>query len=271
MTTPEHPSDAESYFVRSESWAEDIRKRQHRTERRAWLLVFILGGVAALEAIALVALEPLKTVVPYTLLVDRQTGNVERLAPGEVQQLGADSALTHAYLVQYVTARESFDALILRANYRKVALMTAEPLRHGYIAAMQAGNPASPLAALPPGTTVAIGIKSVTDLDASHALVRYSSVRQDANGISVPQGDFVALVTFRYNNVPMTDEQRFINPLGFTVTGYVISRESLPSFAVPGPNNFATTAAAGGATSGKPSHQQASPAAPGKAGRQVQP
>ena len=54
-------------------------------------------------------LMPLKTVEPYTLLVDRQTGFVQALRPIDAERIAADRALTQSFLVQYVIARESFD------------------------------------------------------------------------------------------------------------------------------------------------------------------
>ena len=90
------------------------------------------------EALALVMLLPLKTVEPYTLLVDRQTGYVEALKPIERQTIAPDAALTRSFLVQYVIARESFDRPSLKANYRKTALWSAPEARAAYVAAMQA-------------------------------------------------------------------------------------------------------------------------------------
>ena len=65
--------------------------------------------IAILEAIALIVLMPLKTVEPYTLLVDRQTGFVQALRPIDAERIAPDRALTQSFLVQYVIAREGFD------------------------------------------------------------------------------------------------------------------------------------------------------------------
>ncbi|WP_163366505.1 VirB8/TrbF family protein, partial [Klebsiella aerogenes] len=86
---------------------------------------------------------------PYTLLVDRQTGYVQALKPLDAQQVSANAALTQSFLVQYVIARESFDAAALQSNYRKVSLWSAGEARNAYVAGMQASNPESPLVRLP--------------------------------------------------------------------------------------------------------------------------
>lgn len=88
--------------------------------------------LAVLEAIALILLIPLKREVPYTLLVDRQTGFVEALKPLEHRSLTPDDALTRSFLVQYVIARESFDTATLQDNYRKVGLWSAGEARNDF-------------------------------------------------------------------------------------------------------------------------------------------
>ncbi|WP_252407265.1 VirB8/TrbF family protein, partial [Escherichia coli] len=88
------------------------------SQRTAWIVAGVACAIALMEAAALLALTPLKTVEPYTLLVDRQTGYVQALKPLDAQQVSANAALTQSFLVQYVIARESFDAAALQSNYR---------------------------------------------------------------------------------------------------------------------------------------------------------
>ena len=129
------------YLSSAESWAADKEKSDARVLRMALIGAGVLGIIALCEAIALIALTPLKTVVPYTLLVDRQTGYVEALKPLERQIVAPDTALTRSLLAQYVIAREGFDVDSLRDDYRKVALWSTGEARDRYVATMQASNP----------------------------------------------------------------------------------------------------------------------------------
>lgn len=116
-------------YERAASWAADIHGSLRASRRTAWIVAGVALAIAALEALAIAALTPLKTIVPYTLLVDRQTGYVETirgLAPGPLSQ---QSAVTQSFLVQYVIARESFDASDLRENYHKVMLWSSGTAR----------------------------------------------------------------------------------------------------------------------------------------------
>src|SRR6187399_597087 len=139
----------EQYYREAESWSEDRQAAADRSMRLAWIAAGIAALIAVVEAFALVALIPLKREVPYTLLVDRETGYVQALKPFEGETVAADAALTRSFLVQYVIARESFDIDSLQEDYRKVGLWSAEEERERYLAAIRSSNPLSPLSSMP--------------------------------------------------------------------------------------------------------------------------
>jgi type IV secretion system protein VirB8 len=224
----------EDYYREAETWADDRQRARDRSVRLAWIVAGIAGVIALVEAFALVALIPLKREVPYTLLVDRETGFVQALRSLETETITADAALTRSFLVQYVIARESFDADSLQDAYRKVGLWSAGEARERYIASMSAGNSASPLASLPRRARVDVEVRSVSSLSANTALVRFSTVRTDPGGGPQPAQHWAAVITYRYSNADMTAADRLTNPLGFQVTRYRKDAETLPEVATQG-------------------------------------
>lgn len=223
----------DAYYRDADSWAHDRTAELARSRRVAWIAAGVIACVALAEALALVALTPLKTVVPYTLLVDRQTGFVQALQPLDPARVAPDTALTQSFLVQYVIARESFDVDALQANYRRVVGWSAGTARARYIAGVQASNPDSPLARLPRSSVIETRVKSVTPLGGNTAQVRFDTQRQDVGGRSLPARAWVAVIRYRYVGEPMDLEARFVNPLGFTVERYALSVEALPAVAAP--------------------------------------
>jgi type IV secretion system protein VirB8 len=181
-----------------------------------------------LEAGALILLTPLKTVQPYTLLVDRTTGYVQALKPLDADKIAPDAALTQSFLVQYVIARESFDRDVVQANYNKVASWSAEQARSGYVNLMQVSNPQSPLVLYPPTTVIETRVKSVSPLGRNVALVRFDTVRRDAGGQVQPARSWVSVIRYRFSGEPASLEERFVNPLGFRVLRYRRDPESAP-------------------------------------------
>lgn len=226
-----HQPDAElkSYFRETRSWADDRQEQSARSQRIAWIIAGVATTIAALEAIALAGLMPLKTVVPHTVLVDRQTGHVTTLDPSKPVQLTQDSALARSMLAQYVTARESLDRSTISSDYRKVALWSGESARSSWLSQMNPGYPANPLARLPRQISVQARIKSVSLLDGGQALVRYDLVQRNDTGAESRPAPFVSVIRYRFRDRPLAESDRFVNPLGFEVLRYRKDPEAPPA------------------------------------------
>ncbi|MEP0390738.1 MAG: type IV secretion system protein [Erythrobacter sp.] len=211
----------------ADSWATSVTDGLERSNRRAWIVAIIAALIAFIEALALVFLIPLKTVEPYTLLVDRQTGNVETLAPLNAQVVAPDTALTRSFLVQYVIARESFTQSNLQDDYRKVSLWSDRNVAEGYQRDMDAGNPASPLAYLPRGAVLRTEVRSVSNLAENRAMIRFTTSQTDLGGRPQAPQYWVAIIDYNFVAAEMSEADRYVNPLGFRVTGYRRDAETL--------------------------------------------
>ena len=218
----------DAYYAEAASWSQDRLDMLRKSQRTAW---WVAGGAALiglLEAGALILLTPLKTVEPYTLLVDRTTGYVQALKPLDPATVAPDTALTQSFLVQYVIAREGFDLSTVNANYRKVALLSSGPARSSYLSEVQVSNPQSPLVLYPRGTIVETRVKSVSPVGKDAAMVRFDTVRTGPGGQPQPAMPWIAMIRYRYSGEPMKLEDRFVNPLGFQVVSYRKDPEALP-------------------------------------------
>lgn len=229
----------ETYYKEAGSWAHDKIETLDRSKKLAWTIATLSLLLTIILGVALIILMPLKKVIPYTLLVDKHTGFVETLKPLEANLIKPDSALTQSFLVQYVTTREAFDIDSLQSDFRRVSLWSAEPERSNYIKNMQASNPNSPLSLYPRSTIVKVIIKSVSQLGKDTALVRFDTIRIDGGSGEQPSHSWASVVHYNFIDTPMTQEERFINPLGFQVLKYNRSEETLP------PANSETSSANG--------------------------
>ncbi|MGK6321310.1 virB8 family protein [Sphingomonas sp. DT-204] len=261
MSKKDSRAALDAYYAEADSWAFDRQTALRRSRSVAWIVAAVACVIAVCEALALVALMPLKSVVPYTLLVDRQTGFVQALKPVDAQLTSSDAALTQSFLVQYVIAREGFDIDSLQRDYRKVALWSAGDARRAYVARMQAGNPDSPLARYPRSAIVDVRIKSVTSMGPHSALVRFETQRRDAGGRASETQPWIAVIRYSYSGEPMSLEDRLVNPLGFKVERYRRSAETLPLPETQVQTNAATTPAVANAASPLPSAGAATPTA----------
>ena len=213
-------TDHEPYYAAALSWADERVTAERRMRRFAWIVASVAGTIALLLAIALLLLVPLKSVQPYVVTVDRQTGAVQMATTVQDGKLSENEAVIQAELANYVRTRETFDSTDLSTSYRRVQLHSSGPVRNAYIAEMAAANPASPLRQLSPGDTVKVKIKSVSLLAVGSGLVRYDTERSSADGRIVDTRPYVSAIAFGFNSRPLRVEDRFDNPLGFVVTRY---------------------------------------------------
>ena len=271
--------DLTRYYEAAETWSADRDRALQVSRKLAWIIAGVATLVALLEAFALIALAPLKTVVPYTLLVDRRTGNVQTLKPLGQQDITPDDALVRSFLAQYVTARETFDISSLNDNYRKVALWSADEARARYLSAMDAANPLSPFKTMPRQTLVEVEVRSLSALAPDTALVRFATFRTDPGGQRREVGNWAAVLRYRFSAAQMSEADRLLNPLGFQVLRYRRDAEVPPleasASAQAQPQAPAPTAGAqaGGLQMAAPGQAVLPQAAPGlrPAPRSVQP
>ena len=220
-------SDRDEYYAAAKSWSEGQASSAARETRIAWRVAAGASVIALLLAVALAFLVPLKSVQPYVLTVDRQTGAVESATTVQSGRLSQNEAVIQAQLAGYVIARETFDATDLSEKYRRVQVMSARPVAADYVAQMAAANPESPLQTLTRGDTVSIKIRSVSLINENAALVRYTATRSAPGGGATPPSNFVSAISFGFNGRPLRQSDRYDNPLGFQVTRYRRDAEGL--------------------------------------------
>ncbi len=233
MTASRPDLKRQAHYAEAATWAQDLEAQRRASRRTAWIVAAGACAVAVLEAIALAALLPLKTERPYAILVDRQTGAVQvaqPLAPGRLTQ---NQAVAQSFLVQYVLARETFDATTLAQDYRKAQVWSAPDAREAYVRAMARTNPQSPLVLYPRATVLRAVVKSVTLLSPTTALVRFDAERRDAGSGQAVVQPYTAAVAFRWTGAPLRLEDRWLNPLGFQVTRYRRDAETTGAVVVP--------------------------------------
>jgi len=213
-------SDREDYYAAAKSWADGQTSVASRETRIAWRVAAGASVIALLLALALAFLVPFKTVVPYVLTVDRQTGAIEAASTVKSGQLSQNEAVIQAQLASYVIARETFDATDLAQKYRQVQVMSARPVAAAYVAQMAASNPESPLRSLSRGDTVSVRIRSVSLINDNAALVRFTTTRSALGGGVGQPTNFVSAISFGFNGRALRQSDRYDNPLGFQVTRY---------------------------------------------------
>jgi type IV secretion system protein VirB8 len=130
-------------------------------------------------------------------------------------------------VVRYIKARETYDPKALKDNFDLAQLLAAGDAARELTEIYSPANPANPVKLYGTNTEVSVDIMSVTFPNNRTALVRFSTDEKSATNIVTRH--WVSLVRFRYTSVPMRNEWRFDNPLGFQVLEYRRDQESAPT------------------------------------------
>lgn len=228
------------YFKEARSWDEDTTARIKRSEKRAWLVACAAIVLAVIEGFAIASMAPLKTVEPFVVRVDNNTGLVDVISvlaetDGEVKQ-ESQEALDKYWLGQYILYRERYQWDTRDYDRRIVGLLSASSIQQEYADYTDPKrNPSAPVAVLGQNAEVETAVKSISFINAGErvndenrvtALVRYiKTVKRPGEVNAVTH--WGATVTFVYRNAAMKFEDRLKNPMGFQVIGYRNDQESM--------------------------------------------
>ena len=270
------------YYEASSTWAQDTHATLRRSQRTAWIVAGIAVGIAAIQAVALVVLVPLKQTMPYTITVDRETGYVQTTRGVNLGTLSETEAVAQSFVVQYVLARETFDAADYREQYRKTLAWSQGAAETDYLRDWDKSNPNGIQSRVSPNTRIQVTVKSVTILGPRSAMIRFDTERSESGGGAGMRQPWVVSVVYSFSGKPINEQDRYLNPLGFQISSYRRDAETTqpvpmpasPPPMIPAPTPVPTTgvttlpvpgAPVTGAAPAMPAAQapaQATPAAP---------
>lgn len=218
-------------------WYKD--QYQYMVVQRNVLAVLTLAALAAsvLCVFFVMRVAKAKTVEPYVVQIDDKTGIVQLVEPIKRNEYAANEMIDRYFIAQYITGRESYNVSILRYNYNMVRVMSAVSVFNEFSRNASPNNPVSAAALLKNEGMRGVRIKSIAYIqnppipnsrDATtptkiiQARVELRDTRASGQDVSE---NFVITISFEYAKLQLNEEERLLNPLGFTVTQYQIQRE----------------------------------------------
>ena len=231
MEADEPPYPLGDYLRAAESWESEVHRNLRASRLRAWIAAAIASGVALLSLLALVLVLPLKEYAPYVIEVDKTTGHLDVMRPLKPGAAAPDAAITEANLVAWIVARETYDPADIRLRFDAVSRTSAGDALSDYRRLWTPDAPNNPAIAYGLTTRIAASVKAISLLKSDTAAVRYMLTRTDDTTGEVTASHWVGIVTFHYADTPMRVRDRWVNPLGFEVTGFRADQEALRSAA----------------------------------------
>lgn len=203
---------------------EDI-KRNNRWHRRMTAGSML---IAVLAMAAVNGLIPLKTVEPFVLRVDNNTGATDIVTSvRDTKNIKYDEAIDKFWLGQYIRFREGYDWWTVQSGYDASMLMSSPQIQNDIAGLFE--SPAAPYKVLKDKARVDVRVISVSWVG-DVAQVRFERkvkmLTADQAKAPPPQR-MLATIAYRYVNKPITEKDRLVNPLGFQVMSYRIDPEAV--------------------------------------------
>ena len=212
------------YFREAASWDSDRSARYRRSATVAWWAAGAGWASAVGNAVALVALMPLKQVEPFVVRVDNTTGIVD-VVPVYAGGAPLDQTVTRYFLAHYLTVCERFNFATAESDYEECGAFHSARRNQLWYAQWAATNPASPLNLYKDGSTVRVQVESVSFFTresglADLAQVRYLKAIRPGGGAEEKFTHWVATLEYAYAEPPKDPRTRRWNPLGFKVVDF---------------------------------------------------
>lgn len=201
-----------------------------RTRTVAKIAWYVAGGamvMAGLSIGAVIGLTPLKSVQPFVIRVDNNTGATDIVTVMKKQEKSYGEVMDKFWLAQYVRYREGYDWQTVQDTFDATNLLSA-PHEQEAFSKLYKDNPNAPHKILRDTAKVNIKVNAVAFIG-NMAQVRFDKIMIPLHKNTVipePQR-YIATIAYEYKNAGMKDEDRMINPLGFQVTSYRVDKESI--------------------------------------------
>lgn len=160
---------------------------------------------------------------PFVIQIDDSTGMATIVNPISLEILDGNESLAKYFIKKYLIARETYNPVDFDTEARKsVRLLSTTSVYYGYLGYIR-GKDVDPVLMYGQNNTTYLTVKSWSKLDQNKYIVRFS-VNEASGGKIV--FNKIAVVSFAYVPMELTDAEKDINPVGFQINGYRVDNDN---------------------------------------------
>ncbi len=192
--------------------------------------------LAATATFSVSQLAPLKSVEPFVIQIDRKSGMTQVVNPVRARELTANEAVNQYFIVQYCRAHESYyiDSDRDYHNGNLVRVLSVPSVYSAYRQTASASNPDSAAARLGASGERQIHVESIKYFDHKKMpngddVMKYLIKAEivETKNDQVRKMQKIIFIEFKYAELELTTEDRYLNPIGFQVVSYSIDDDNL--------------------------------------------
>lgn len=224
--------------IEKRSWYND-RYEFVVVQRNIFALITLLALLLSIAAtFSISQLTPLKSVEPFVIQIDQKSGVTQVVDPVKARDLTAQDAVNNYFLVQYIRARESYISQDRNYyNYNLVRVFSDGPVFGEYQYEIALSNPESAAVRLGNMGSREVHISNIKYLDrrkdnVGNLVMRFLVKAQVTERIgggatSAKPLQKLILIEFKYVDLDLSTEDRYLNPIGFRVVSYRVDEDNV--------------------------------------------
>lgn len=192
----------------------------------AWRLVIGSGIITLASVLAVAFIAPLKSVEPFIVRVDNNTGMTDTVTYVKDLDTTSDEVMNKFFLSQYVNLREGYDWHMIQSTYDSTLLFSSPTVKDEFAKLYERSD--APHKVLKDKAKVLVKVNAITFIG-DIAQIRFEKTLlptgKNETGESTTS-KWIASVAYSYEKKPSREADRLINPLGFQVTSYRVDPEN---------------------------------------------
>lgn len=234
------PSKEDGGIDEVKSWYQD-RYETVTVQRNVLFLVTVIALIGLAGAVMAVAgISDSKIFEPFVVQIEDKTGALTRVDTRAAERYKSEPAVIKYFLAKYVEARESYNIDSYQHFYYTVVRMLSNgEVYGGFRQTLTEGNADNPLK-LARNSFRDVEIKSISFLEKrnrnTNSKVQESDIAQVRMVIRQKQAqsnqvekewNYIATIGYGFFPLDLSEQQLYINPLGFQITSYSLAREQV--------------------------------------------
>lgn len=225
------------YLAAAKGWETNEISNLKRSRTLAWVVAGVGAAIAVISVSAVAMLTPLKTVEPFVVKVDKNTGQSDVVTLLDQKTITYNEAIDKYFIGRYVNYREEYSNAEAFPNYQAVTAMSTQDIARVYFNSINPSNKQSPVMVYGKQGEVEVKVNSVVFMGNNVAQVRFLRQARMSGGSPWDASNWIATITYEYTDPPTAEKDRLVNPVGFRVLNYRLDPENLPSETPPEPGS----------------------------------
>ncbi|MFY9589846.1 virB8 family protein [Rickettsia endosymbiont of Halotydeus destructor] len=216
-------NQAPNALRRTQNWYEE-RSNKIIVQRNLLIILLLILAVFMIVATLVIAfVVNSKQFDPFVIQLDDDTGRASVVNPISSTLLTADDSLARYFLKKYITARETYNPVDFTTTARTtVRLFSTSSVYYNYLGYIR-NKDIDPTLKYKQDNTTFLTIKSWSQLAADKYIIRFSITETSG---SQQVYNKIAVISFGYIPMELTDTELDINPVGFQVNAYRVDDDN---------------------------------------------